>query len=172
MRGKSTTGREQHIEYCTDNSQGLLHGQKQIGMCTFLLKVKPKIHTTNKMSTSLEKQLKFLKSTFPQSTAPKVKSGKESFLFSAEKAGKLSIEEIYAIGLNGTQQLCELDSRFNPFLNNLFLKKSTTRNRELQTKQENEELNAQLKKFLLLLGPYFLLKPAHMALEYLIRRYK
>jgi U3 small nucleolar RNA-associated protein 10 len=132
------------------------------------------IHTKKTSMSSLEKQLKFLKSTFPQATAPKIREGKgrESFLFSAQKAGTLSIDDIHVIGINGAQQLCEYDSRFTPLIDILFSANSKKGNRELETKHANEELDAHLSKFLLLLGPYFQLKPAHMALEYLIRRYK
>ena len=42
--------------------------------------------------------------------------------------------------------------------------------RSIQTKEVNDKLDEVIEEFLCLLSPYFLLKPAHKTLEWLIYR--
>jgi U3 small nucleolar RNA-associated protein 10 len=122
--------------------------------------------------SELSQKLLQLKSVFPQSTAPKVAKGKDSLLFSAVKAARLSYDDILIIGQDGLNELVSIDSRFSNFSSSLFHAKNVQQNREQLSKKENEEIDEQIQQFCLLLGPYFMLKSAHKALEYLIRRYK
>ncbi|EFC43739.1 hypothetical protein NAEGRDRAFT_80021 [Naegleria gruberi] len=122
--------------------------------------------------TELQRQLSFLQTVFPQTTATKLKKGKESFLFTAEKAARLTYEDVHVIGADGLKELIRLDQRFGPFQESLFHPSSVDRNREMETKSENEKLDKQVETFMLLLSPYFLLKASHKAIEYLVRRYK
>ncbi|KAF0978654.1 hypothetical protein FDP41_002474 [Naegleria fowleri] len=122
--------------------------------------------------SELKRQLQFLQTVFPQTAVTKLKKGKESFLFTAEKAARLTNEDIHIIGVDGLKELMRLDARFGPFQDSLFHSSSIDRNREMETQSENEILNQEIERFLLLLSPYFLLKPSHKAIEYLVRRYK
>ncbi|KAL9658333.1 hypothetical protein ABK040_015653 [Willaertia magna] len=124
------------------------------------------------MSTQLGKQLSFLQNVFQQTSAPQLKHGKESFLFTPEKAARLTYEDVHVIGVDGLTELIRLDPRFKPYLDTLFHPSSIERNRELETKHENTILDNQIEGFFLLLSPYFLLNSAHKSIEYLIRRYK
>ncbi|KAL6058638.1 snoRNA-binding rRNA-processing protein utp10 [Balamuthia mandrillaris] len=95
-----------------------------------------------------------------------------SLLFDKKKAEELDNETIFNLGVNGLLELCRLDDSFSRFEKTLF--SNTTKNfaRELQTEQVNKKLDTSLAAFLRLLSPYFLLKPAHKALEWLLRRYR
>lgn len=65
-----------------------------------------------------------------------------------------------------------MDERFTPFLDSLFSESSVGMERDLQTKEMNEKLDKSIHSFLMLLSNYFLLRPAHKAFEYLLRRYR
>ncbi|KAG2392219.1 hypothetical protein C9374_012471 [Naegleria lovaniensis] len=122
--------------------------------------------------SELKRQLQFLQTVFPQTAVTKLKKGKESFLFTAEKAARLTNEDIHIIAVDGLKELMRLDARFGPFQDSLFHSSSIDRNREMETQSENDILNQEIERFLLLLSPYFLLKPSHKAIEYLVRRFK
>lgn len=74
------------------------------------------------------------------------------------------------VGTNGFEELCLLDSGFEEFERVLFSDTSLTFERSIQTKEVNDSLNQTIRRFLIRLSPYFLLSPAHKALEWLVHR--
>lgn len=118
--------------------------------------------------TSLQKQL----ASLAESTVNVTHLRKASILFNEKEATSLPTETILSIGLNGLLELIKKEPRFLPFEKTLFDKSSVQFNRQLHTKEENKKLDESIGKFLTLLSPFLLLKPAQKAFEYLLRRYK
>jgi U3 small nucleolar RNA-associated protein 10 len=116
------------------------------------------------MATALTLQLKQLK--------PLNDRKKLSLLFDFRQAANIDLETIYEIGIEGLNELTKYDERFAPYEDSLFSKDGKELERQLQTTEVNKKLDESIGHFLRLLSPYFLLRPAHKALEYLIRRYR
>jgi len=109
-----------------------------------------------------------------------------SFLYDPKVASTLDRETIYCLGkensiiiiiiifffkgTNGFEELCLLDSGFEEFERVLFSDTSLKFERSVQTKEVNDSLNLTIRRFLIRLSPYFLLSPAHKALEWLVHR--
>ena len=79
---------------------------------------------------------------------------------------------MFSIGSNGLTELTALDRRFTQYEKTLFGEGYKGMERSLETREVNDQLNDLLSGFLRLLSPFFLLKPAHKALEWLIRRFR
>lgn len=73
-------------------------------------------------------------------------------------------------GVSGLDELVKLNPRFEEFYRNLFDLSSRSLERSVVDKKANKILNKHIRRFLLLLSPYFLLKASHKALEWLINR--
>ncbi|KAJ1633066.1 hypothetical protein T492DRAFT_557334, partial [Pavlovales sp. CCMP2436] len=95
-----------------------------------------------------------------------------SFLYDAREASSLSMENVYESGVNGLLELCTVDARFEPFHHTLFGLAAKTYAREVMAPSENAKLDKSVCTFLRLLGPHLLLRSAHKALEFLVRRYR
>ena len=123
--------------------------------------------------SSLAKQLKQLQipGSLP-STATAKASKKVSLLFESKEAADIDNDTVFSIGLNGLEELKVIEPAFSTFDNSLFGETSKSLERALQSKDVNEKLDKHISKFLQYLSPYFLLKPAHKVLEWLIRRYQ
>lgn len=122
------------------------------------------------MSSELQKQLQFVKSTFRKVQSKK--NEKDSFLFDSKAAANLSTEDIYKIGIEGLAELITIDDRFIPFEISLLDRKSISFNRELQSDSVNKLLDETLHSCLSLLSLYFLEPACHKVLEYLVRRHR
>ena len=126
----------------------------------------------SKMS-SLEKQLKRLR--IPDSgsleRATKFKK-KTSFLFDPKEASDIDNETVFALALNGLDELKLVNLQFENFESLLFTESSKYLERTLQSQEVNDKLDSDIKDYLRFLSPYILLKPAHKTLEWLIRRYQ
>ena len=123
--------------------------------------------------SSLAKQLQQLQ--IPGSLHPisaSKTSKKVSLLFDAKEAADIDNDTVFSIGLNGLDELKVIEPAFSTFDNSLFCDTSKSLERSLQTKEVNEKLDKHISKFLQYLSPYFLLKPAHKVLEWLIRRFQ
>ncbi|XP_014287034.1 HEAT repeat-containing protein 1 [Halyomorpha halys] len=120
-------------------------------------------------NTSLALQLKKLQA--PQTQLLLHRKKKDSFLFDPKEAANFDRDDIYELGLSGLEELKKLNPNFSAFENTLFDTTSRFFERAVESSEANEKLNDQIKTFLTLLSPYFLLKPAHKALEWLINRY-
>lgn len=121
------------------------------------------------MSTQLAEQLRKL--AVPQSSAVVHDKRRPSFLFDPKEAANFSKEIFYQIGLDGLEELKDRNPAFSQFQNTLFSFVSRDFERSVQSEEANKRLNKQIKKFMLLLSPYFLLNCAHKCLEWLIYRY-
>jgi U3 small nucleolar RNA-associated protein 10 len=132
-----------------------------------------KLQNTRAKMSSLEKQLKRLR--IPDSSslerATKFKK-KTSFLFDPKEASDIDNETIFALALNGLDELKLVNLQFEKFETLLFSESSKHLERNLQSQELNDKLDNNLKDYLRFLSPYILLKPAHKTLEWLIRRYQ
>ncbi len=72
----------------------------------------------------------------------------------------------------GLEQLCSIETRFEPFQKTLFSQAGLELSRDERTKADNQTLNASLGAYLRLLTDHFLSVAAFQTLEYLIRRYR
>ncbi|QDS77678.1 hypothetical protein FKW77_003509 [Venturia effusa] len=126
------------------------------------------------MATQLQRQLAKIAANSTNQLnlkAQKAAHGK-SLLFEAKVAVSQDFETLYQICVEGFQELCTLDRRFEPFFANIFSEQSKTEEREQMTAEENQELNTVLEDFLGLVGTRLLLKPAQKAVEWVIRRFR
>lgn len=96
----------------------------------------------------------------------------DSYLFSSRDAAAHDLESIFALGLNSFSHLTSINSEFNEFEHALFSDSAKATDRTLLTTEANVQLNQNLDKFLVLLGPYLLEAPASKALEWLVRRFR
>ncbi|KAL4236600.1 HEAT repeat-containing protein 1 [Mactra antiquata] len=120
--------------------------------------------------TSLAKQLQRLAVPHAQAVLGEDKK-KASLLFDPKEAASIDRETFYSLGLNGLEELETLDSSFLEFESNLFGESSLSFERSVQSKDVNQKLSATIKRFLIRVSPYCLLKPAHKAIEWLIQRF-
>ncbi|KAJ4919181.1 hypothetical protein JOQ06_022167, partial [Pogonophryne albipinna] len=114
--------------------------------------------------TSLAQQLKRLAVT---------QTPKEvvSLLFDPKDAASMDRSTFYALGCTGLEVLLGIEPAFQEFKNSLFSPASLTLERSVQSKEVNEKLDAAIALFLARLCPYFLLKPAHKCIEWLVHRF-
>ncbi|KAJ2377784.1 snoRNA-binding rRNA-processing protein utp10, partial [Coemansia sp. RSA 2603] len=95
-----------------------------------------------------------------------------SFLFDSKQAADMDMQTIFDIGRDGLNELRKVSRRFDPFQRTLFSEAMKDVDRAVQTKEENQRLDAEIQSFLFLVGPHFLTRPAGKALEWLIRRFR
>ena len=69
------------------------------------------------------------------------------------------------------EELIKLDKRFADFQNTLYALSSKNFERAVQTAEVNSKIDEQVEQFLILVSPYFTLKSAQKALEWLVNRY-
>lgn len=119
--------------------------------------------------TSLAQQLQKL--AVPQTSLLTRDKKRASLLFDPKEAASIDRDTYYDIGLSGLKELIRLNPQFAHFENNLFSTTSRQIERSVENVEMNEKLDKNIKKFLHLLGPYLLLKPAQKALEWLIHRF-
>ncbi|CAF0714899.1 unnamed protein product [Brachionus calyciflorus] len=123
--------------------------------------------------TSLSEQLKRLQVPQTNVLASINDHRRVSFLYEPKEAANLDSEAVYSIAINGLEQLKSIDREtFESFELTLFNSTSITFERGIQTKQINEKLDQEIRRFLIHLSPYFMLKPAHKAFEWLVYRYQ
>ncbi|XP_040922730.1 HEAT repeat-containing protein 1 isoform X2 [Toxotes jaculatrix] len=120
--------------------------------------------------TSLAHQLKRL--ALPQSD-PSLLTRTEvaSLLFDPKDAASMDRSTFYALGCTGLEELLGIEPAFLEFQDTLFSRASMTLERSVQSKEVNEKLDAGISLFLTRLSPYFLLKPAHKCIEWLVHRF-
>lgn len=121
------------------------------------------------MTTSLEQQLKKL--ALPQTSLLQHDKKRASLLFDPKEAAGFNQDTFYDIGISGLKELIKLNVEFAAFENSLFSITSRQIQRAVEDKGVNIKLNKNIRRFLLLLSPYFLLKAAHKVLEWLIYRF-
>ena len=95
-----------------------------------------------------------------------------SLIFERTVAGVQDFDTIYQICLEGFQDLCLLDQRFQEFGRSLFSAESKSQDRAQLTREQNEELDSVIEAYLSLVSGRILLKPALKTIEWLVRRFK
>ena len=123
--------------------------------------------------TSLSAQLKRLQ--VPHTNLLNVVADRRrvSFLYDPTEAANLDSEAVYCMAMNGLEQLKTIDQEtFESFELTLFNATSVSFERAIQSKQVNQKLDAEIRRFLVNLSPYFMLKPAHKCFEWLVYRYQ
>lgn len=123
--------------------------------------------------SSLEKQLKRLRIPDNSSLERAAKFKKKaSFLFDPKEASDIDNETVFALALNGLEELKLVNLQFEKFATLLFSESCKHLERSMQSQELNDKLDSSIKDYLRVLSPYILLKPAHKTLEWLIRRYQ
>ena len=74
------------------------------------------------------------------------------------------------LGVSGLEELSEIDNVFMEYEKSLFNESASSIQRLVHGSDVNKQLDETIKVFLTHLSPYFLLRPAHKALEWLIYR--
>ncbi|XP_017000149.2 HEAT repeat-containing protein 1 homolog [Drosophila takahashii] len=123
------------------------------------------------MSTALAQQLQKLAAPQSSVTLADARS-RASVLFDPKEAAKKDRRSIYEIGITGLQELTDFNPAFKEFQLTLFDEATLTLERSVELPEVNKMLDAAIGKFLRLLSPYLLLRPAHMAFEWLLRRFQ
>lgn len=95
----------------------------------------------------------------------------KSLIFGPKVAATQDYDYLHLIGVAGLTELCTMDSRFSKFQQTLFADSTVTFDRNVQTKEIEENLNASITAFLNLVSPYYSLSPAVRAVEWLVRRF-
>ncbi|GAV27194.1 hypothetical protein PMKS-000658 [Pichia membranifaciens] len=95
-----------------------------------------------------------------------------SFLHDPKFAATQDYESIYYDALDALQRLESLDRRFARFENSIFSETSIQIDRQVQSKEENDDLNKTIDAFLSLLSPYWNLAIAVRAVEWPLRRFQ
>ncbi|KAL3702523.1 hypothetical protein R1sor_020545 [Riccia sorocarpa] len=123
------------------------------------------------MTTKLAAQLQVLE-VANKATNKTKPSTRPSLLYHPSEAAEADARKIFEDGCRGLDDLARVDGRFRTYKKSLFDMTNMRFDRELETKAENEKLDRLVSGFLRLLSGYILLPAAHLAIEYLIRRYK
>lgn len=126
------------------------------------------------MATALQQQLAAInaKSTDQLNLKAQKARHARSLLFEPREAAGQSFDTIFQVCHEGFSELCQLDGRFRPFVQNLFADDSVGVEREHMTATENENLDRVLEQFLGLVSGRLLLRPALKSVEWLVRRWK
>ncbi|KAI3404561.2 UTP10 [Candida oxycetoniae] len=125
--------------------------------------------------SSLASQLKTLSeksSSIALNRQQRSKIHSRSLIFDPKVASTQDYEYIYEISLQGLQELCELDSRFNKFKASLFSQNSVNFDRNVQTQDAITHLDQNIAAFFTLLGPFYSFTSALKAAEWLVRRFQ
>ncbi|ERF72575.1 hypothetical protein EPUS_02857 [Endocarpon pusillum Z07020] len=96
----------------------------------------------------------------------------QSLIFAKKIAGTQDFDTIYQLCLEGFEDLCKIDPRFQEYQRNLFSQQSKTQERDLMTAEQNATLDTVLEGCLGLLGGRLLLSPARKVAEWLVRRFR
>lgn len=94
-----------------------------------------------------------------------------SLIFDPKVAAAQDYDYLYELGVEGLEEIIDIDSRFSKFRSTLFSETAINLDRNVQTKETLEQLDRNVSAFLDLIGPYLLLSPAVKALEWLVRRF-
>jgi U3 small nucleolar RNA-associated protein 10 len=126
------------------------------------------------MATLLQQQLATIAANSTHQLDLKAQKSRhsQSLLFEPLDAATQSFETIFQICIEAFDEICQLDSRFSPFGDNIFADSSKDVDRTQLNKRENEELDEVVAKFLGLVQARLLLKPAIKCMEWLVRRFR
>eukprot|EP00501_MAST-03F_sp_TOSAG23-6_P002031 GSMAST32.ASY1.ANO1.2119.1 assembled CDS len=91
---------------------------------------------------------------------------------SPRAAADVSVDVLHSQAINGLLTLTQMCPALAAFENTLLAPSTTTLERGLLGKQENNALDKSISRFLRLISPYILLRAAHKVFEYLLRVYE
>lgn len=123
------------------------------------------------MSTLL-RQLQHLKVAGQPSSLQVASKKRPSLLFDHAEAAAIDIEVIFDLGRNGLAELTRIDESLSDYEENLFSEKCIGYERSIQTKEQLQQLDETIAKFLRQLSPYLMLRAAHKCIEWLIRTFR
>lgn len=95
----------------------------------------------------------------------------KSLIFAPKVAATQDYDYLHLVGVDGLTELCTIDSRFSKFQQTLFADSTVNFDRNVQTKEIVDNLDASIAAFLNLVSPLYPLSPAVKAVEWLVRRY-
>lgn len=95
-----------------------------------------------------------------------------SFVYDEREATDIDNSVVLNLAKSGIEELKALEPAFARFELSLFGESTLDLHRSTMSQEENETINNSIKTFLRLLSPYFLQKPAHACLEWLIRKFR
>ncbi|CAK75222.1 unnamed protein product (macronuclear) [Paramecium tetraurelia] len=95
-----------------------------------------------------------------------------SLLYTQQVSAKTDLDTIYYQGCKGMNKLTQIDTRFSRFQESLFNVQNKGITRQLQTKQQNADLDKEIRQCLLLMSQYWTFEGTHSAMEYLLRNYR
>ena len=124
------------------------------------------------MATSLAKQLKKLQIPGQFTHSGTQAASKKSFLFSCKDSASIDLDSVYWLGVNGLEELVSMDASFAQYTETLFSETSKDFERSILPLESAKKVDNEISGFLRLLSPYFLLRPAHKCLEWLVRVYE
>lgn len=122
--------------------------------------------------SSLSRQLQHLKVAGQPSSLHVAAKKRPSLLFDHEEAAGIDVEVIYDLGRNGLEELARIDISLHEYEENLFSEKCIGYERSTQGKEQLQQLDDAIGKFLQQLSPYLMLRAAHKCLEWLIRVFR
>ncbi|CED85640.1 Uncharacterized conserved protein [Phaffia rhodozyma] len=99
-------------------------------------------------------------------------SNQASYLFSRTEAAQHDFETIHSLGVNGFEELKELDPSLVEFEEDLFGEAAKVTDRMVLSKEENVALGATLDIFLSKLAKHLPLRAAAKVIEWLVRRFR
>lgn len=95
----------------------------------------------------------------------------KSLIFAPKVAATQDYDYLHLVGVDGLTELCTIDSRFLKFQQTLFADSTVNFDRNVQTKEIVDNLDASIAAFLNLVSPFYPLSPAVKAVEWLVRRF-
>ncbi|ODV83497.1 hypothetical protein CANARDRAFT_9557 [[Candida] arabinofermentans NRRL YB-2248] len=95
-----------------------------------------------------------------------------SFLYEAQHAATQDYDSIYTEALESLERLETLDRRFGKFKLSIFSETSIGIDRQVQSKEQNDDLDKTINVFLSLIAPYWHLAISVKAAEWLLRRFQ
>ena len=95
-----------------------------------------------------------------------------SLIYNSKTAATQDYDFIFENAAAALQELIEIDPRFEVFTNTLFSPTSIGIDRNVQSKEENDNLDNAITSYLMLVAPRWNLTPALYATEWLVRRFQ
>ncbi|KAH3678341.1 hypothetical protein WICMUC_001574 [Wickerhamomyces mucosus] len=95
-----------------------------------------------------------------------------SLIYTSKVAAAQDYEIIYSNALDSLEELITIDKRFSYFKKSLFSETSINIDRNVQTAEQNKDLDNAINAYLALISPRWNLSPAIQATEWLVRRFQ
>jgi U3 small nucleolar RNA-associated protein 10 len=95
-----------------------------------------------------------------------------SLIYTSKVAVTQDYEIIYSNAYEALEELITVDKRFSFFKNSLFSETSVSVDRDVQSSEQNKDLDNAVNAYLSLISPRWHLAPALQATEWLVRRFQ